>query len=114
MFQLRICVLLSLGLQAPSGELLDILGLPRDDDSFLAHRFNRGSNEAHFSAGDSGGPGGISGPNGDPHVSSINLGRHRGTTDYGHRLNGSFGALGISIDASALFPWLQPTLSQTR
>jgi len=114
MFQLRICVLLSLGLRAPSGELLNIPGLPRDDGSLLGHRFNRGPNEAHFSTGDSGVPGVMSGPNGEPHVASINLGRHRGTTDYGRRLNGSFGEPGISIDTSALFPWLQPILSQMR
>ncbi|MAT32028.1 MAG: hypothetical protein CMP29_09585 [Roseibacillus sp.] len=113
MFQLPICVLLSLGLQAASGELLNIPGLPRDGGSLLDHRFNRGPNEAHFSTGDSGGPGVVFGPNGKPRAASRNLGRRRGTTDSDHRFNGSFGELGISIDASALLPWLQPILFQT-
>ena len=47
-------------------------------------------------------------------IASLNLGRHRGPSDHDHRLNGSFGELGLSLDASARLPWLQPFLSQHR
>ena len=95
-------------------ELLLVLGLSRDCGPLLLHRFDPGRNEGHFAAGDSGGPGLVSDAEGRVHVASIILGRHRGTSDSDHRLNGSFGELGFSLDASALRPWLQPFLYPSR
>ena len=100
--------------QVLSGGLLQELGLSADRSPLLVHRFEPGSNEAHFSVGDSGGPGLVFSPDGAPRVASLILGRHRGSGDHDHRLNGSFGELGISIDASALLPWLRRLLSQQR
>ena len=91
-------------------ELLLLLGLSRDCGPLLLHRFDPGGNEGHFAAGDSGGPGLVPDAEGRVHVVSIILGRHRGTSDSDHRLNGSFGELGLSLDVSALRPWLQPFL----
>ncbi|MDE0597035.1 MAG: hypothetical protein OSB65_17485 [Roseibacillus sp.] len=100
--------------QGPTPELLLTLGLPQDYGPLLIHRFDPGKNEAHFAAGDSGGPGLVLDPDGRLRIASLNLGRHRGPSDHDHRLNGSFGELGLSLDASALRPWLQPFLSQHR
>ena len=100
--------------QEPTPELLLVLGLSRDCGPLLLHRFDPGRNEAHFAAGDSGGPGLVPDAGGRAHVASIILGRHRGTSDCDHRLNGSFGELGLSLDASALRPWLQPFLYPSR
>ena len=100
--------------QSPTPELLLSLGLPQDYGPLLIHRFDPGKNEAHFAAGDSGGPGLVLDADGRLRIASLNLGRHRGPSDHDHRLNGSFGELGLSLDASALRPWLQPFLSQHR
>ena len=100
--------------QRPTPELLSCLGLPQNCGPLLIHRFDPDNNEAHFAAGDSGGPGLVLDPDGRVRIASLNLGRHRGPSDHDHRLNGSFGELGLSLDASALRPWLQPFLSQHR
>ncbi len=100
--------------QSPTPELLLSLGLPQDCGPLLIHRFDPDKNEAHFAAGDSGGPGLVIDPEGRVRIASLNLGRHRGPSDHDHRLNGSFGELGLSLDASALRSWLQPFLSQNR
>ena len=100
--------------QSPTPELLLSLGLPQNCGPLLIHRFDPDNNEAHFAAGDSGGPGLVLDSDGRVRIASLNLGRHRGPSDHDHRLNGSFGELGLSLDASALLPWLQPFLSQHR
>ena len=100
--------------QHPTPELMSSLGLPRDCGPLLIHRFDPHNNEGHFAAGDSGGPGLVIRPDGGVRIASVNLGRHRGPADHDHRLNGSFGELGLSLDASALRPWIQPFLLQHR
>ncbi len=98
--------------QNPTPSLLVSLGLPVDCGPLLIHRFDPGHREGHFAPGDSGGPGLLAGPDGRVRIASLNLGRHRGPSDHDHRLNGSFGELGLSLDVSALRPWLEPFLSQ--
>lgn len=98
--------------QRPTPSLLASLGLPEDCGPLLIHRFDPDNQEGHFAPGDSGGPGLLIGSDGRVRIASLNLGRHRGPSDHDHRLNGSFGELGLSLDASALRPWVQPFLSK--
>lgn len=80
------------------------------------HNFDAGSElgvlEAHFGNGDSGGAGLVLAADGSTRLASLNLARHRGLSDSDHRLNGSFGEVGLSIDARALLPWIADTFSK--
>ena len=98
--------------QRPTPSLLASLGLPEDCGPLLIHRFDPDNQEGHFAPGDSGGPGLLIGSDGRVRIASLNLGRHRGPSDHDHRLNGSFGELGLSLDASSSRPWVQPFLSK--
>lgn len=69
-----------------------------------------GAKEAHFGTGDSGGAGLILDKQGHTLLLSLNLARHRGSSDADHRLNGSLGEIGLSLDVQALLPWLQNIL----
>ncbi len=100
--------------QSPTPSLLSGLGLPGDCGPILIHRFDPDNGEGHFAPGDSGGPGLVIDSDGKARIASLNLGRHRGPSDHDHRLNGSFGELGLSLDASALRPWIQPFLSKNQ
>lgn len=78
------------------------------------HRFDSesplGAQEAHFASGDSGGAGLVLDSKGRTRLATLNIARHRGDDDHDHRLNGSFGELGLSLDVQALLPWLKKSL----
>lgn len=119
-FDLRLTPSLAQFLQLPSsGPLLlhDFDTIPQAEDPIARLAKARNiktttssivtSHECHFGTGDSGGAGLLLTKEQGATLVSIHLGRHRGLADSDHRLNGSHGELGLSLDVHALLPWLE-------
>ncbi|MGJ8725266.1 MAG: hypothetical protein ACSHYB_11970 [Roseibacillus sp.] len=98
------------------GQCLDFR-LPPGDWPIWIYHFDSadtlGPHEAHFASGDSGGAGLILDQQGRTRLVSLNCARHRGHRDQDHRLNGSFGEVGLSLEVHALRPWLKEILHKT-
>lgn len=92
------------------------LRMPVGNWPLWVHRFDSdsalGKLEAHFASGDSGGAGLTLTTEGQTKLATLNIARYRGAEDRDHRLNGSFGELGISIEAHALLPWIKNTIPE--